>query len=237
MTSLDISTWLITCGNATTIGAAISGAITEPPIDPQDLQETPIRTAGMPIGAAAALVAATAHKAGMEARGTSIPALISMRTALSMALATHGVSVLRTALARTIVEAEATVAAVAMVEAVATVEAVVEVVIPPMVPTPGTTSPIKLILVILALTRAAATEVEVIDPPRAIVISRLPLILIMLNEMMTTRCSILSLTAAVHQPLPLWPARLSPADLMLPRWPLAAEMTCQLALLMTMCLY
>ena len=104
----------------------------------------------MPIGAAAALVAATAHKAGMEARGTSIPALISMRTALSMALATHGVSVLRTALARIIVEAEATVAAVAMVEAVATVEAVVEVVIPPMVPTPGTTSPIKLILVILA---------------------------------------------------------------------------------------
>lgn len=185
----------------------------------------------MPIGAAAALVAATAHKAGMEARGTSIPALTSMRTALSMALATHGVSVLRTALARIIVEA------VAMVEAVATVEAVVEVVIPPMVPTPGTTSPIKLILVILALTRAAATEVEVIDPPRAIVISRLPLILIMLNEMMTTRCSILSLTAAVHQPLPLWPARLSPADLMLPRWPLAAEMTCQLALLMTMCLY
>ena len=47
----------------------------------------------------------------VSARGTSIPALISMRTALSMALATHGVSVLRTALARIIVEAEATVAA------------------------------------------------------------------------------------------------------------------------------
>jgi hypothetical protein len=212
MTSLDISTWLITCDNATTTGAAISATITEPPIDPQDLQGPPIRTAGIPIGAAAALVAVTTHKAGMEARGTSIPALISMRTVLSMALATHGVSVVF----REPFWPELSWRPRQTMAAVATVEAVVEVVTPPMVPAPGTTSPIKLILVILTLTRAATAEVEAIHPPRAIIISPLLSTRTMLIEMRNIRCLIhflTAMTAITRQLLPPWQARLSPRGL------------------------